>query len=117
MLDPAAAAVLASSGPPQTLLNGYGPTESTTVTTWHAVQPDDVAEAVPRKSAHRPTDRQHPYLRTRCPPATGPRERPGRRSWLGGDGLALVLIGISIGVLNLTARIRCAPPLFFRPIH
>ena len=36
--DPAAVARVLAEGPPERLLNGYGPTESTTFATWHRVR-------------------------------------------------------------------------------
>ena len=88
VLDPAAArAVLASGGPPQRLLNVYGPTESTTFATWHAIQSDDVAEGAPPLPIGRPIANTRAYVLDahRRPVPVG---IPGEL-WLGGDGLAL----------------------------
>lgn len=50
--DPAAARSVLASAPPQRLLNGYGPTESTTFATWKHI--DDAAAAEPNVSIGKP---------------------------------------------------------------
>ena len=106
MLDPVAArSVLASSDPPRKLLNGYGPTESTTFATCHEVLLDDVVDGVASVPIGRPIANTRAYILDghRRPVPVG---LPGEL-WLGGDGLAL-------GYMNrpdLTAEKFIADPL------
>src|SRR5262249_3478715 len=83
-LDPRWVRVVLASGAPRRLLNGYGPTESTTFATWHLVQ--NVQENCSNIPIGRPISNTEAYvLDSRLQPV--PPGVPGQL-YLGGDGLA-----------------------------
>ena len=59
------------------LINGYGPTESTTFTCCHTITADSLLGASPESAPpHRSPHRQHPGLHSGCRPATRSHRRP-----------------------------------------
>ena len=83
-LDPAAIARALAHGAPERLLNGYGPTESTTFATWHEVA--DLAPGASSVPIGRPLANTTVYV---VDPAGEPAslEQVGEL-YIGGDGLA-----------------------------
>ncbi len=87
--DPRAAATVLRAGPPEALLNVYGPTECTTFATWHLLdEPPAEADNLP---IGRPIANTEAYvLDARRQPV--PAGVPGEL-YLGGDGLARGYLG------------------------
>ena len=83
-LDPKSVKTVLRNGPPQRLLNAYGPTESTTFSCWYLVQ--DVAEGATNLPIGRPISNTQIYiLDSKLQPV--PIGTPGEL-YIGGDGLA-----------------------------
>jgi amino acid adenylation domain-containing protein len=101
-LDPAAARRVLERGAPGRLLNVYGPTEATTLATWHPLRPDDAFATVP---IGRPIANTTLRLLDRAlrPVPVG----VAGEIFLGGDGLALGYLGRT----DLTAERFVPDPL------
>ncbi|AKJ02445.1 amino acid adenylation domain-containing protein [Archangium gephyra] len=83
-VDPSSARKVLQHGPPQRLLNGYGPTENTTFSTWHHIQ--DVPESAANIPIGIPLSNSTAYvLDASLQPV--PVGVPGEL-YVGGDGLA-----------------------------
>ena len=74
-VDPARLREVLAGGPPQRLINSYGPAECTTTSTWHHVREVDDDYAC---GAHRSTHREHARVRARPPPRAGAHRRSRR---------------------------------------
>ncbi|HXY94652.1 MAG TPA: amino acid adenylation domain-containing protein [Acidimicrobiia bacterium] len=100
--------VLTSASPPASLLNAYGPTESTTFASWHPV--NEVSEGALRLPIGTPIANSTLHVLDRhgrvVPPGV-----PGEL-FIGGDGLALGYLGDP----ELTAR-KFVPDPFAGPPH
>jgi amino acid adenylation domain-containing protein len=83
-VDPAAARAVLAGRPPRRLLNGYGPTESTTFATWHPIR--EVAEGAASVPIGSPLANTTLYVLDRWQ-AVVPPGSPGELC-IGGDGLA-----------------------------
>jgi amino acid adenylation domain-containing protein len=106
-VDPKWVREVLHNGPPQRLLHVYGPTESTTFATWHAVQ--EVAADAATIPIGRPISNTRTYVldRNRHPVPVGV---PGEL-YLGGDGLASYYLNQS----ELTAEKFVADPFSAEP--
>uniref|UniRef100_A0A2P1CZF5 AptA n=2 Tax=unclassified Phormidium TaxID=2609805 RepID=A0A2P1CZF5_9CYAN len=83
-LDPKSVKTVLQNGPPQRLINGYGPTESTTFSCWYLVL--SVAEGMTNLPIGRPISNTQIYiLNSKLQPV--PIGVPGEL-YIGGDGLA-----------------------------
>jgi amino acid adenylation domain-containing protein len=83
-LDPKSVKIVLRNGPPQRLVNGYGPTESTTFACWYLVQ--DIPEGATNVPIGRPISNTQIYILDSQlqPVSIG---TPGEL-YIGGDGLA-----------------------------